>query len=200
MLLEGYTPGASGKRPMMLLAVLAGWASTLGLVTLSSQTALIALQLLNAIFIGIVAGIGMSHFQDLMLAAPGGKPPCSPTASAPAPSWREPLPAPWRRSGVSTGLWWLPHWRWLHWPPAGGAQRQGPIRPEEGGRAYGCVVALVLLVAGSAAAARPAGPRASTEGGEQVGRDSAAAAGQIEPHPGHRRRALPCTRWRGTQA
>nr|MBP8152781.1 MFS transporter [Aeromonas sp.] len=36
------------------------------LVTLSSQGALIALQLLNAIFIGIVAGIGMSYFQDLM--------------------------------------------------------------------------------------------------------------------------------------
>ena len=43
-------------------------------MTLSSQHALIALQLLNAIFIGIVAGIGMSHFQDLMPGAPGWRP------------------------------------------------------------------------------------------------------------------------------
>lgn len=52
--------------PFMLLAVLAGVGFYAGLVTLSSQGALIALQLLNAIFIGIVAGIGMSYFQDLM--------------------------------------------------------------------------------------------------------------------------------------
>lgn len=52
--------------PFMLLAVLAGVGFYGGLVTLSSQHALIALQLLNAIFIGIVAGIGMSYFQDLM--------------------------------------------------------------------------------------------------------------------------------------
>jgi SET family sugar efflux transporter-like MFS transporter len=51
---------------LMLLAVLAGVGFYAGLVTLSSQSALIALQLLNAIFIGIVAGIGMSYFQDLM--------------------------------------------------------------------------------------------------------------------------------------
>ncbi|MEZ6964265.1 MFS transporter [Aeromonas sp. S9(2024)] len=51
---------------MLLLAVMAGVAFYGGLVTLSSQYALIALQLFNAIFIGIVAGIGMSYFQDLM--------------------------------------------------------------------------------------------------------------------------------------
>jgi SET family sugar efflux transporter-like MFS transporter len=64
MLLAGYYTRRFGKRPMMLLAVLAGVGFYGGLVTLSSQHALIA-QLLNAIFIGIVAGIGMS-FQDLM--------------------------------------------------------------------------------------------------------------------------------------
>ncbi|TXI05092.1 MAG: MFS transporter, partial [Pseudorhodobacter sp.] len=69
MLLAGYYTRRFGKRPMMLLAVLAVLAGVGfygGLVTLSSQHALIALQLLNAIFIGIVAGIGMSYFQDLM--------------------------------------------------------------------------------------------------------------------------------------
>ena len=66
MLLAGYYTRRFGKRPMMLLAVLAGVGFYVGLVTLSSQHALIALQLLNAIFIGIVAGIGMSYFQDLM--------------------------------------------------------------------------------------------------------------------------------------
>ncbi|MFM5379987.1 MFS transporter [Aeromonas dhakensis] len=66
MLLAGHYTQRFGKRPMMLLAVLAGVGFYVGLVTLSSQHALIALQLLNAIFIGIVAGIGMSYFQDLM--------------------------------------------------------------------------------------------------------------------------------------
>lgn len=66
MLLACYYTRRFGKRPMMLLAVLAGVGFYAGLVTLSSQSALIALQLLNAIFIGIVAGIGMSYFQDLM--------------------------------------------------------------------------------------------------------------------------------------
>jgi SET family sugar efflux transporter-like MFS transporter len=66
MLLAGYYTQRFGKRPMMLVAVLAGVGFYVGLVTLSSQSALIALQLLNAIFIGIVAGIGMSYFQDLM--------------------------------------------------------------------------------------------------------------------------------------
>ena len=46
--------------------MLAGAAFYTGLVTLTDQYALIALQLFNAIFIGIVAGIGMSYFQDLM--------------------------------------------------------------------------------------------------------------------------------------
>ncbi len=66
MLLAGYYTARFGKRPMMLLAVLAGAAFYTGLVTLTDQYALIALQLFNAIFIGIVAGIGMSYFQDLM--------------------------------------------------------------------------------------------------------------------------------------
>ena len=66
MLLAGYYTARFGKRPMMLLAVLSGAFFYTGLVTLTDQYALIGLQLFNAIFIGIVAGIGMSYFQDLM--------------------------------------------------------------------------------------------------------------------------------------
>ena len=66
MLLAGYYTARFGKRPMMLLAVLAGVIFYGGLVSFTSHYALIALQLFNAIFIGIVAGIGMSYFQDLM--------------------------------------------------------------------------------------------------------------------------------------
>ncbi|MGL5947667.1 MAG: MFS transporter [Aeromonas sp.] len=66
MLLAGYYTERWGKRPMMLLAVCAGIGFYSGLMQLNSQTALLALQGLNAIFIGILAGIGMSYFQDLM--------------------------------------------------------------------------------------------------------------------------------------
>jgi len=38
----------------------------IGLIFFHSHVALLALQLFNAIFIGIVAGIGMLWFQDLM--------------------------------------------------------------------------------------------------------------------------------------
>lgn len=37
-----------------------------GLILFHGRTALLALQLFNAIFIGIIAGIGMLWFQDLM--------------------------------------------------------------------------------------------------------------------------------------
>ncbi|MGL4250106.1 MAG: MFS transporter [Aeromonas sp.] len=66
MLLAGYYTARFGKRPMLLMAVLAGAGFYSGLVIFTDQYALIALQLFNAIFIGIVAGIGMPYFQDLM--------------------------------------------------------------------------------------------------------------------------------------
>ncbi|MGL5284620.1 MAG: MFS transporter [Aeromonas sp.] len=66
MLLAGHYTARFGKRPMMLVAVLAGVLFYAGLVTLQSEQGLLMLQLFNAIFIGIVAGIGMSYFQDLM--------------------------------------------------------------------------------------------------------------------------------------
>ncbi|CAI0777004.1 sugar efflux transporter [Serratia entomophila] len=71
MLLAGYYVKRFGKRNMMLFAVLAGVLFYGGLVVFTGKTALIALQLLNAIFIGIVAGIGMLYFQDLMPGRPG---------------------------------------------------------------------------------------------------------------------------------
>lgn len=71
MLLAGYYVQRFGKRNMMLLAVAAGVLFYLGLTVLESKPALIALQLLNAVFIGIVAGIGMLYFQDLMPGRPG---------------------------------------------------------------------------------------------------------------------------------
>jgi hypothetical protein len=194
MLLAGYYTRRFGKRPMMLLAVLAGVGFYGGLVTLSSQHALIALQLLNAIFIGIVAGIGMSYFQDLMPGAPGWQPPCSPTASAPAPSWREPLPALWRRSGVSTGsLWWLPHWRWLHWPPAGGcptyrgckgadADERAPV-PRSCGEEAALPGVLSWYSMRRQRSSSSARPQRLHRGGEQVGVEIAlVAAGEIELH------------------
>ncbi|MOA24928.1 Sugar efflux transporter A [compost metagenome] len=49
-----------------MTAVAAGVLFYLGLILFHSREALLALQLFNAIFIGIVAGIGMLWFQDLM--------------------------------------------------------------------------------------------------------------------------------------
>ncbi|WP_318365622.1 sugar efflux transporter [Enterobacter sp.] len=66
MILAGYYVKRFGKRCMMTLAMAAGVLFYLGLIFFHSQSALLALQLFNAIFIGIVAGIGMLWFQDLM--------------------------------------------------------------------------------------------------------------------------------------
>ncbi|MFS1618952.1 sugar efflux transporter [Enterobacter cloacae complex sp. 2023EL-00624] len=64
MILAGYYVKRFGKRRMMIVAVAAGVLFYLGLIVL--REALLALQLFNAVFIGIVAGIGMLWFQDLM--------------------------------------------------------------------------------------------------------------------------------------
>jgi SET family sugar efflux transporter-like MFS transporter len=66
MILAGYYVKRWGKRKMMVAAVAAGVLFYLGLIVFHERTALLALQLFNAIFIGIVAGIGMLWFQDLM--------------------------------------------------------------------------------------------------------------------------------------
>lgn len=71
MLLAGHYVRRFGKRKMMLFAVAAGVLFYLGLVLFHSRAALMALQIFNAIFIGIIAGIGMLYFQDLMPGRPG---------------------------------------------------------------------------------------------------------------------------------
>ncbi|WP_312240279.1 sugar efflux transporter [Pantoea sp.] len=71
MLLAGHYAKRLGKRKLMLIAVAAGVLFYLGLVLFQSRAALMALQLFNAVFIGIIAGIGMLWFQDLMPGRPG---------------------------------------------------------------------------------------------------------------------------------
>ncbi|EFH2684578.1 sugar efflux transporter SetA [Escherichia coli] len=66
MILAGYYFKRYGKRRMMVIAVAAGVLFYTGLIFFHSRMALMTLQLFNAVFIGIVAGIGMLWFQDLM--------------------------------------------------------------------------------------------------------------------------------------
>ncbi|EOQ9088060.1 sugar efflux transporter SetA [Escherichia coli] len=66
MILAGYYVKRYGKRRMMVIAVAAGVLFYTGLIFFHSRMALMTLQLFNAVFIGIVAGIGMLWFQDFM--------------------------------------------------------------------------------------------------------------------------------------
>ncbi|EJQ7952324.1 TPA: sugar efflux transporter SetA [Escherichia coli] len=66
MILAGYYVKRYGKRRMMVIAVAAGVLFYTGLIFFNSRMALMTLQLFNAVFIGIVAGIGMLWFQDLI--------------------------------------------------------------------------------------------------------------------------------------
>ncbi|HCU3313404.1 TPA: sugar efflux transporter SetA [Escherichia coli] len=66
MILAGYYVKRYGKRRMMVIAVAAGVLFYTGLILFHSRLELMTLQLFNAVFIGIVAGIGMLWFQDLM--------------------------------------------------------------------------------------------------------------------------------------
>ncbi|QOV69526.1 sugar efflux transporter [Citrobacter sp. BDA59-3] len=66
MILAGYYVKRFGKRRMMVSAVAAGVVFYVGLIMFHSREVLLGLQLFNAIFIGIIAGIGMLWFQDLM--------------------------------------------------------------------------------------------------------------------------------------
>ncbi|HHY8350979.1 TPA: sugar efflux transporter SetA [Escherichia coli] len=71
MILAGYYVKRYGKRRMMVIAVAAGVLFYTGLIFFHSRMALMTLQLFNAVFIGIVAGIGMLWFQDLMPGSAG---------------------------------------------------------------------------------------------------------------------------------
>jgi SET family sugar efflux transporter-like MFS transporter len=66
MLLAGMVAKRFGKRFLMRCAVIAGVLFYAALLFITGSWQLIALQLLNALFIGVLAGIGMLYFQDLM--------------------------------------------------------------------------------------------------------------------------------------
>lgn len=66
MIVAGFYVKRFGKRRMMVAAVAAGVLFYAGLIFFHSHSALLILQLFNAVFIGIIAGIGMLWFQDLM--------------------------------------------------------------------------------------------------------------------------------------
>lgn len=66
MLIAGYYAKRFGKRFLMRIATVAGLLFYVGMLTVHTPGLLLALQLLNAIYIGILAGIGMLYFQDLM--------------------------------------------------------------------------------------------------------------------------------------
>ena len=66
MIMAGYYVPRFGKRRMVLGAAIAALCFYGGLSLFNNIWILFALQLFNAIFIGIIAGIGMLYFQDLM--------------------------------------------------------------------------------------------------------------------------------------
>ncbi|EGI4371775.1 sugar efflux transporter SetB [Escherichia coli] len=66
MLVAGYFAKRLGKRFLMRVAAVGGVCFYAGMLMAHSPVILLGLQLLNAIFIGILGGIGMLYFQDLM--------------------------------------------------------------------------------------------------------------------------------------
>lgn len=66
MLIAGYFAKRLGKRFLMRVAAVGGVCFYAGMLMAHSPVILLDLQLLNAIFIGILGGIGMLYFQDLM--------------------------------------------------------------------------------------------------------------------------------------
>ena len=66
MLIAGYYARRFGKRFLMRLSAVAGVLFYVGMLTVHTPGLLLAMQVLNAIYIGILAGIGMLYFQDLM--------------------------------------------------------------------------------------------------------------------------------------
>lgn len=66
MLIAGYFAKKLGKRFLMRLSAVAGLLFYAGMLTFHNPMLLLAMQVLNAIYIGILGGIGMLYFQDLM--------------------------------------------------------------------------------------------------------------------------------------
>lgn len=66
MLIAGYLVPHVGKRNLMLFAIACGAVFYVGIILFDSEIALLILQIFNALFIGIVANIGIIYFQDLL--------------------------------------------------------------------------------------------------------------------------------------
>ena len=66
MLIAGFLVPTIGKRNLFFIAIICGLLFYIGMILCTSQFALFALQLFNALFIGIVANIGIIYFQDLL--------------------------------------------------------------------------------------------------------------------------------------
>ena len=66
MLLAGYYTKRFGKRLLMRIAAVAGLLFYTGTLLFDGEMQMLVLQGLNAVFIGILAGIGMIYFQDMM--------------------------------------------------------------------------------------------------------------------------------------
>ncbi|MDG2938852.1 MFS transporter [Bisgaard Taxon 10/6] len=66
MLIGSYLTKFFRKKVLILTALLSGFAFNLLLLFLHEAWQLVALQVLNAVFIGIIATLGMVYFQDLM--------------------------------------------------------------------------------------------------------------------------------------
>jgi len=66
MLLAGYLAKRLGKRLLVIIAAVCGLAFYPAMLMFEQQTGLLIIQGLNAVFIGVVAGLMMLWFQDLM--------------------------------------------------------------------------------------------------------------------------------------
>ncbi|WP_392551539.1 sugar efflux transporter [Orbus wheelerorum] len=66
MLIAGYLVPYVGKRNLIFFAVVCGVLFYIGLILFQNEYALLALQIFNGLFIGIVANIGIIYFQDLL--------------------------------------------------------------------------------------------------------------------------------------
>lgn len=66
MLIAGYFIKRIGKRFLMLIAIVSGICFYASVLMATPPTVELELQILNAIFLGILCGIGMLYFQDLI--------------------------------------------------------------------------------------------------------------------------------------
>lgn len=66
MIIAGYLVPMLGKRNLFFIAIICGLLFYIGMILFTDEWILFVLQLFNALFIGIVANIGIIYFQDLL--------------------------------------------------------------------------------------------------------------------------------------